>query len=317
MAKLVWDKAGEHFFETGVSKGVLYVQKSDGTYDNGVVWNGLTSVSESPDGAEPNDLWADNTKYATLRSAETFGGTIEAYTYPDEFAQCDGSYVPVAGVYVGQQTRKAFGFCFRTEVGSDTMNFDGDEGYKLHIIYNATASPSEKSYETVNDSPDAITLSWEITTTPVSVTGQKPTSTITIDTTKLDAEGKAALASLEAILYGSDSAEATLISPDEVLAIFGGTSNGAKLSGLTISNATLSPTFDADTVIYTASASSATGTITATAENGATATIKVNGNTVANEGTATWDEGSNIVTITVAKSGSTTTTYQVGVTYTA
>lgn len=220
MAKLVWDKAGEHFFETGVSKGVLYVQKSDGTYNKGVVWNGLTSVSESPDGAEPNDLWADNIKYATLRSAETFGGTIEAYTYPDEFAQCDGSYVPVAGVYVGQQTRRAFGFCFRTEVGSDTMNFDGDEGYKLHIIYNATASPSEKSYETVNDSPDAITLSWEITTTPVNVTGQKPTSTITIDTTKLDTEGKAALAKLEAKLYGDTEGDATLPTPDEVLKFF-------------------------------------------------------------------------------------------------
>ena len=221
MAKLVWDKTGEHFFETGVSKGVLYTQKPDGTYNKGVVWNGLTAVTESPDGAEPNDLWADNIKYATLRSAETFGGTIEAYTYPDEFAQCDGSYVPVSGVYVGQQARKAFGFCYRTEVGSDTMSFDSDEGYKLHIIYNATASPSEKSYETVNDSPDAITLSWEITTTPVAVTGQKPTSTITIDSTKLDTEGKAALAKLEAKLYGDTEGDATLPTPDEVLAFFG------------------------------------------------------------------------------------------------
>lgn len=220
MAKLVWDKTGEHFFETGVSNGVLYTQKPDGTYNKGVVWNGLTAVTESPDGAEPNDLWADNIKYATLRSAETFGGTIEAYTYPDEFAQCDGSYVPVSGVYVGQQARKAFGFCYRTEVGSDTMSFDSDEGYKLHIIYNATASPSEKSYETVNDSPDAITLSWEITTTPVAVTGQKPTSTITIDSTKLNTEGKAALAKLEAELYGDTEGDATLPTPDEVLKFF-------------------------------------------------------------------------------------------------
>lgn len=220
MAKLEWDKAGSRFYETGVSKGVLYTQKADGTYNKGVVWNGLTSVSESPEGAEPNDLYADNIKYATLRSAETFSGTIEAYTYPDEFAECDGSYTPVSGVYVGQQTRKAFGFCYRTEVGSDTMSFDGDDGYKIHIIYNATASPSEKSYETVNDSPDAITLSWEITTTPVSVTGKKPTSTIIIDTTKLSADDKTKVSTLEDLLYGTAEQEPSLPTPDEVIAIF-------------------------------------------------------------------------------------------------
>lgn len=222
MAILTWDGTGTRFFETGVSKGVLFVQNTDGTYKNGVAWNGLTGVTESPDGAEPNDLYADNIKYATLRSAETFGGTIEAYTYPDEFAECDGSYTPVSGVYFGQQTRTPFGFCYRTEVGSDAMAYDNDEGYKLHIIYNATASPSEKAYETVNDSPDAITLSWEITTTPVPVgiTGKKPLSTITIDSTKLDTEGKAALADLEEMLYGTASTEPTLPSPDQVYALF-------------------------------------------------------------------------------------------------
>lgn len=223
MSKLVWDASGSRYFETGVSHGVLYPQKSDGTYDNGVAWNGLTSVSESPDGAEPNDLYADNIKYASLRSAETFGATIEAYTFPDEFYECDGSApVGTGGVYVGQQSRRPFGFCYRTEVGSDTLAFDSDEGYKLHIIYNATVSPSDRSYETVNDSPDAITLSWEMTTTPVNVTltghTLKPTSTITIDTTKLDAKGKTNLATLEAMLYGSDNAEPTLPDPSTVLA---------------------------------------------------------------------------------------------------
>lgn len=222
MSALTWDAAGTRFFETGVSKGVLYVQKSDGTYENGVAWNGLTGVTESPDGAEPNDLYADNIKYATLRSAETFGGTIEAYTYPDEFAQCDGSYTPVAGVYFGQQARKPFGFCYRTEVGSDTLDYNSEVGYKLHIIYNATASPSEKSYETVNDSPDAITLSWEITTTPVilSSTAVKPLSTITIDSTKLDTTGKTTLATLEKTLYGDTDKEPTLPTPDAILAMF-------------------------------------------------------------------------------------------------
>lgn len=221
MAKIVWDATGSRFYETGVSHGVLYTQKSDGTYNEGVAWNGLTAVTESPDGAEPTDLWADNIKYATLRSAETFGGTIEAYTYPEEFAACDGSAAIIDGVYIGQQTRVPFGFCYRTEIGSDTISdASGDEAYKLHIIYNCTASPSEKAYETINDSPDAITLSWEITTTPVPVTDHKPTSTIIIDTTKLDTTGKTKLATLEAQLYGSQNAEPTLPSPNQVITLF-------------------------------------------------------------------------------------------------
>ena len=218
MAVLVWDKTGERYFETGVNHGVLYPQKADGSYDTGVVWNGLTGVTESPDGAEPNDLWADNIKYATLRSAETFGGTIEAYTYPEEFAKCDGSAAISTGVYLGQQSRTPFGFCYRTEVGSDTIaDASGDDAYKLHIIYNATASPSEKAYETINDSPDAITFSWEITTTPVPVTGHKPTSTITIDSLKAD---KTKLKSLEDMLYGTASEDPKLPTPDQIIDLF-------------------------------------------------------------------------------------------------
>ena len=216
MAALIWDKTGERYFETGVDHGVLYPQKADGTYDDGVVWNGLTAVTESPDGAEPNDLYADNIKYASLRSAETFGATIEAYTYPEEFAECDGSAAMSTGVYIGQQTRKPFGFSYRTLVGNDTAT-DTDDGYKLHIIYNATASPSEKNYETVNDSPDAITMSWEIDTTPVPVTGKKPTATITIDSTKCDATK---LKTLEDILYGTATKNAYLPQPDTILHIF-------------------------------------------------------------------------------------------------
>ena len=214
MSKLIWDATGEHLFETGVDHGVLYPQKADGTYDAGVVWNGLTGVTNSPDGAEPTDLWADNIKYATLRSAETFGATIEAYTYPDEFAVCDGSAEVADGVFIGQQTRKSFGFCYRTKVGSDT---DTDaSGEKIHIIYNATASPSERAYETVNDSPDAITFSWEITTTPVNVTGYKPTSEFVIDVSKL-ASGKKD--TLEDTLYGTANSEATLPTPDALITL--------------------------------------------------------------------------------------------------
>lgn len=196
--KLVWDQTGERFYETGVDRGVLYPMES-GAYTAGVAWNGLTAVSESPSGAEPTAIWADNQKYLTLMSAEEFAATIEAYTYPDEFAECDGSASLVAGVTIGQQTRKSFGLCYRTRIGNDV---DGaDHGYKIHIIYGAMASPSEKSYATINDSPEAMTLSWEVNTTPVNVTGHKPTACLVIDSTKADAEK---LAALEVILYGKD-----------------------------------------------------------------------------------------------------------------
>lgn len=217
MAVLEWDKTGERYYETGTSHGVLYPMKADGTYDNGVVWNGLTAVTESPEGAEPNDLYADDIKYASLRSAETFGGTIEAYTYPEEFAICDGTASPVTGLYLGQQKRKGFGFSYQSQIGNDTGT-DSDDGYKLHIWYNCTASPSEKSYETVNDSPDAITFSWEITTTPVpvNITGSdyKPVSTITIDSTKVDSTK---LNTLRGLLYGTDNTEAQLPDPATVI----------------------------------------------------------------------------------------------------
>lgn len=200
MAKIVWDKSSERLYETGVKNGVLYVQGTGGTYPKGVAWNGLTAVTESPSGAEPTPLYADDIKYLNLLSTEEFGATIEAYTYPDEFAECDGSKSLAAGVYIGQQARKAFGMCYKTTLGNDTEG--NDHGYKLHIIYGALAAPSEKAYETINDSPEAITFSWEISTTPVNVKGSKPTATIVIDSTKANPEK---LAALEVILFGADA----------------------------------------------------------------------------------------------------------------
>lgn len=198
-AKIKWDAVGEHLFETGVKNGVLYRQNASGVYDEGYAWNGLISISESPSGAEATPLYADDIKYLNLLSAEDFGATIEAYTYPDEFAECDGSASLAKGVTIGQQARKPFGLCYRTTIGNDT---DGnDHGYKLHIIYGCLASPSERSYSTINDSPEAITFSWEIKTTPVAVTGAKPTACLTIDSTKVDASK---LSALEVILYGKD-----------------------------------------------------------------------------------------------------------------
>lgn len=220
MSKLIWDQTGERFYETGINQGVLYLRGEDGTYSKGVAWNGLISVTENPSGAESTPIYADNIKYLNLISAEEFGATIEAYTYPDEFAQCDGSAEIATGVMIGQQNRKVFGLSYKTVLGNDA---DGnDYGYKLHLIYGALAAPSEKGYSTINDSPEAITFSWEITTTPVSVTGFKPTASITIDSTKVDS---AKLAALEVILYGKDAVDgdpgepavvARLPFPDEI-----------------------------------------------------------------------------------------------------
>lgn len=215
MSKITWDNTGERFYETGVKNGVLYPIQTDGKYTKGVAWNGLISITESPSGAEATGLYADDIKYLNLVSAEEFGATIEAYTYPDEFAECDGSASLASGVMIGQQARKTFGMCYRTTVGNDV---DGNaKGYKLHLIYGCLAAPSEKAYSTINDSPEAITFSWEVTTTPVNVTNHKPTSLITIDSTKVDAEK---LTTLEEMLYGSESAEAKLPMPDEIAAIF-------------------------------------------------------------------------------------------------
>jgi hypothetical protein len=211
MSKLVWDKTGERYYETGVKQGVLYPQAAGGTYPKGVAWNGLTAVTESPSGAEATALYADDIKYLNLTSVEEFGATIEAYTYPDEFAACDGSASLADGVSIGQQKRTPFGLCYKTTLGNDV---DGnDYGYKLHIIYGAMAAPSEKAYATINDSPEAITFSWEVTTTPVSVNGFKPTASITIDSTKAD---KTKLTALEDVLYGTESEEARLPLPDEI-----------------------------------------------------------------------------------------------------
>lgn len=213
MSRLTWDNTSERLYETGVKQGVLYPIQTDGKYSKGVAWNGLTAVTESPSGAEATALYADDIKYLNLMSNEEFGATVEAYTYPDEFAECDGSAALATGVMIGQQKRKTFGLCYRTTLGNDV---DGnDYGYKLHLIYGCLAAPSEKAYATINDSPEAITFSWEISTTPVNVNGFKPTSCITIDSTKAD---DTKLAALEDILYGKDDSEtvARLPLPDEV-----------------------------------------------------------------------------------------------------
>lgn len=215
--KLEWDKSGEHFYETGVDHCALYLQSSDGTYPKGVVWNGITSVSESPSGAEATSLYADNIKYLSMTSVEEFGATLEAYTYPDEFAECDGSASPKAGVIIGQQDRKTFGLVYRTRIGNDIDN--DKHGYKIHIIYGAKATPSEKSYTTVNDSPEAITMSWTLSTTPVNVTGHKPTASLIIDSTKISKEN---LQSIENKLFGSDTEEAALPLPDEIIGMVTG-----------------------------------------------------------------------------------------------
>ena len=212
MARLIWDEVGQRFFETGVKNGVLYVQDNDGSYKNGVVWNGLTAVTESPSGAEETPLYADDVKNLTIRSAEEFGATVEAYTYPEEFEQCDGSASIANGVTIGQQARRAFGLCYRTSVGNDIQgqNFS----YKLHLIYGCTVAPSEKSYSTINDNPEAITFSWELSTVPVPVDGFSPTASLVIDASKVD-EGK--MQQLEDALFGDESNEAKLLLPNEIM----------------------------------------------------------------------------------------------------
>ena len=224
MAKVKWDQTGERLYETGVDRGVVYPQASNGSYPKGAGWNGLTAVTESPSGAEPTPLWANNHKYLTLMSAEEFGATIEAYTYPDEFAECDGSAKLAKGVRIGQQKRKTFGFTYRTKVGNDV---DGESyGYKLHLVYGALAAPSEKNRQTINEDPEATTMSWEVSTTPVEVDGFEPTSHLEIDSTTADPEK---LAALETILYGkdpttpegSDGVDPRLPLPDEVATLMG------------------------------------------------------------------------------------------------
>ena len=211
--KLVWDAVGDKRYERGVSKGVLFPTKSDGSYEAGVAWNGLTNVNESPDGGEATDMWADNIKYGTLRSVENHKGSIEAYTYPDEFAECDGNAEPVPGLRLGQQTRKPFGLCYRTEIGSDS---NPELGYKIHLVYGATASPSEKTHETINDSSDISPISWDYETVPVAVDGYKPVAHLEIDSTKVDSTK---LAQLEAKLYGSETEDPKLPMPAEIISM--------------------------------------------------------------------------------------------------
>ena len=220
-APLVWDETGKKLFETGVSNVVLYPQDTNGMYGAGVAWNGVTTISESPSGAEATTLWANNGKYLNLYSVEEYASSIEAYTYPDEFAECDGSAEIAKGVSIGQQTRKSFGLAYKTLIGSDT---DGnDHGYKLHLVYGCKAAPSERSHATVNDSPEALSFSWEISTTPVSVTGHKPTASVEIDSTKVES---VKLAAFEKILFGSETAAARLPLPDEVADLFANSSVG-------------------------------------------------------------------------------------------
>ena len=227
MSVLVWDQTGERLYETGVKNGVLYVQESDGSYPLGVAWNGLVSVTEKPTGAEATAIYADDTKYLNLVSAEEFGATIEAYTYPDEFAECDGSANLANGVMVGQQARKSFGMVYKTTLGNDVDT--NDYGYKLHIIYGALAAPSEKGYQTINDSPEAITFSWEVKTTPVAVTDLRPTASIVIDSTKAD---EALLATLEEMLFGTAGTDPYLPLPDAIKTLF----SGAEPSALALSS---------------------------------------------------------------------------------
>lgn len=217
MAKIVWDESGKRLYETGVKNGVLYIQDETGAYNKGVAWNGLTAVTESPSGAEATPLYADDIKYLELFSAEEFGATIEAYTYPEEFEACDGSASLGTGVTIGQQDRKTFGLCYRTVLGNDVKS--NEYGYKLHLIYGAKAAPSEKGYQTINDSPEAITFSWEVTTTPVNVAGFKPTASVTIDSTKIDSEK---LKKIEDMLYGEGATDAKLPLPDELKSILAG-----------------------------------------------------------------------------------------------
>lgn len=239
--ELTWDNVGERHYETGVDHGVLYRAGADGTYEDGVAWNGLTTVTESPSGAEASPQYADNIKYLNLISAEEFGGTVEAFTYPDEFGECDGTVQPQPGVAIGQQGRRLFGLAYRTRKGNDAEG--PDYGYKIHLIYGAQAAPSEKAYGTINDSPEAITFSWEITTSPVAVTGFKPTAILTIDSTEVDAGD---LAALEGILYGTPGDNARLPLPDEVVGVF-----GAGVTNVNLVNYANQPAFNDTTNVIT------------------------------------------------------------------
>lgn len=310
---LKWDEIGSRTYETGTKMGVFFPQKVDGAYDKGVAWSGLTGVDENPSGADATDLWADDIKYLSIRSAEEFGYTIKAYSYPREFGQCDGTAEPAPGMTIYQQTRRGFGFCYRSTVGNDGAY--NDYGYKLHIIYGSTASPSARSMSTINDSPSAVEFSWECKTTPVDIPGFKPSAEIVLDSTVIPAEKMAAI---ESIIYGTEGgADPRLPMPSEIITILNGSVADATPTGITIASAVLTPAFDASIRAYSAVASASTGAITVTAASGSTIGITVNGTAFDNEDTAEWSEGNNTVVITVSASGKTTTTTTITVVYTA
>lgn len=296
MSKIVWDETGKKLYETGVKNGVLYIQ-NNGVYPLGIAWNGLTGITESPSGAEATPLYADDIKYLNLMSAEEFGATVEAYTYPDEFALCDGSAEIAVGVSIGQQNRKSFGLAYRTTLGNDTDG--GDHGYKLHLIYGALAAPSEKGYQTINESPEAITFSWELTTTPVEVSGKKPTASLVINSTKVD---KSKLETLEAILYGSDGVDPRLPLPDEVASLFTG-SQPAALE--------LSTSVPADSKSSVVTSSDITLTFNNKITKESILITTADGSIV--PGTKTWDATGKILTFTPTSSMAAATVHLINV----
>lgn len=295
--ELVWDQVGERFYESGVKNGVLYVQNSVGAYPLGIAWNGLTAVTESPSGAEASPIYADDIKYVNLMSVEEFGATIEAYTYPDAFAVCDGSAALATGVAIGQQKRSIFGLAYKTALGNDV---DGlDYGYKLHLIYGALASPSEKGYQTINDSPEAITFSWEVSTTAVAVTGKKPTASLVIDSSKADA---AKLAALEAILFGTVGADPRLPLPDEIATLF------AEAAPSAVALSTIVPDDDTMDVAINAKV-----VITFNNEIAREAVVVASDAGVIVAGAKTWDSTGKILTFNPTEDFANTTVYIVTV----
>ena len=305
---LAWDETAKRFYETGSKRAVLYKQDATGAYGNGVAWSGLTGIDESPSGADATDLWADDIKYLTLRSAEQFAFTIKAYTYPDEFGECDGTAEPANGVVIYQQSRRAFGFSYVSTKGNDVQN--NDYGYKIHLIYGATASPSSRSLGTINDIPEAVEFSWECSTTPVNLTGYKATAEIVIDSTKVPA---AKLAQLEAILYGDGTTAARLPLPDEIISIFSGAVTDATPSAITIGSSILTPEFATTVRAYTTTTTNSKDAVSATGGSGVTIAITANGTAIESGDEVSWEIGNNTVIITASKLGCNTTTTTVTV----
>ena len=306
-----WDETGKKLYETGSKQAVLYPQKIDGTYDYGVAWSGLTGVDESPSGADATDLWADDIKYLSIRSAEEFGFTIKAYMYPDEFGECDGTAEAATGMTVFQQSRRGFGLTYRTTVGNDAAY--NDYGYKLHLIYGATCSPSSRSYSTINDSPSAIEFSWECKTTPVAVPGFKPSAEVVLDSTKIP---KVKMEQIESILYGTAGDPGTkprLPMPSELIEILGTAVTDATPSDIEIGTSTLTPTFATTVRAYTTTTTNAKDAVTVTAASGVTLAITANGTAIESGDEVSWETGNNTVSIVASKPGCTTTTTTVTV----